>query len=450
MASSSGEDTLDELREFIQRCPVVDNHAHNILRPRQLKTADFLTITTEASGEALEDARKSLPHLRAVKQLRTLYDLPEDADWPAIVGKRVELLERDAGALMKKCFEGTATILVDDGLDSGENIESYSWHDQYTHSPCKRIVRIETVAADILSDLHQQGKLPIGVAIADEEACSLGWVSFITEFEQAILAALSDDQVVGFKSVICYRTGLDVLTGRDFEVTEEGLRSFRKHYLPDCVTRNFRVEAKGMNDALVISACKLIAASVQQSGTAKPLQFHTGLGDNDINLLDSNPACLQPLITAFPNVPIVLLHSSYPYTREAGYLATVYKNVYLDIGEVFPMVSRSGQGQIVRQAFELTPFSKVLWSTDGHHFPETYWLANLQGRQALEKVICGFVQAGDLSVLEAREAVADVLYNNSNKLYGLGLSPPVVAKDTQPDPTESNVSIPDRSLANSS
>lgn len=413
--------SLDELKHLIQTCPVIDNHAHNILRPHQLKSANFLTATTEASGEALEDTPKSLSHLRAARQLRKLYDLPHDADWASILGKRTELLERDADGLMKRCFEGTQTILVDDGLDNGANIQPYSWHDKFTLSPCKRIVRIETVAATIMSSLHQQGKLPVGVAIADEEACSLAWVTFITAFEQAMLAALADEAVVGFKSVICYRTGLDIQMGRDIDVTEDGLRSFRRHYLPDCVARSFRVEAKGMNDALVISTCKLIADGYQRQGAAKPLQFHTGLGDNDINLLDSNPACLQPLIKHFPTVPVVLLHSSYPYTREAGYLATVYKNAYLDIGEVFPMVSRNGQEKIVRQALELTPTSKILWSTDGHHFPETYWLANVQGREALDKVLCQYVEQEDLTLPQAIQATKDILFNNSNNLYSLGL-----------------------------
>lgn len=423
MMESNTHDTgsLEELKHLIRTCPVIDNHAHNILRPQQLKSANFLTITTEASGDALEDAPKSLAHLRAVKQLKKLYDLPDDADWATIVGKRAENLERDPDALLKKCFAGTQTILVDDGLDSGANIERWSWHDKYTLSPCKRIVRIETVAADILSALHQQGKLPVGVALADEEACSLAWVTFITEFEQAILGAIDDEAVVGFKSVVCYRTGLDVQVGRDIEVTEDGLRSFRRDYLPDCVARNFRVEAKHVNDALVISVCKLIAAGYEQRGIAKPLQFHTGLGDNDISLLDSNPACLQPLIKHFLTVPIVLLHSSYPYTREAGYLATVYKNVYLDIGEVFPMVSRDGQEKIVRQALEITPTSKILWSTDGHHFPETYWLANVQGRETLERVLCEYVEHDDLSVSQALLATKDILFNNSNLLYDLGL-----------------------------
>lgn len=413
--------TMDDLKELIRTHPIIDNHAHNILRPHALRSADFRSITTEAAGSALHDTLTSLAHLRAVRQLRTLYDLPEAADWPAVLGKRTELLERDSEALTRKCFSGTQTLLIDDGLDNGDNVEHYIWHNSYTRSPCKRIVRIETVAASILSAMHQQGRLPVGVAIADEEACSLAWATFISEFEAAVAAALEDSEVVGFKSVICYRTGLAVVLGRDIEVSAEGLHSFRKHFLPEAVARQFRVETKGMKDTLVISTCKLIAAANTQRGRTKPLQFHTGLGDYDIDLITANPACLQNLIKAFPTVPFVLLNSAYPYTREAGYLATVYSNAYLDIGEVFPMVSRHGQEAILRQALELTPWSKILWSTDGHHFPETYWLANVQGRAAMENVLCEFVERKELTIPQACQAVKDILFENSNRLYALDL-----------------------------
>lgn len=188
-----------------------------------------------------------------------------------------------------------------------------------------------------------------------------------------------------------------------------------------------------MNDALVISACKLIAAGLAESGKAKPLQFHTGLGDNDISLLASNPAHLQPLVAEFATVPIVLLHSSYPYTKEAGYLATVYPNAYLDIGEVFPMVSRSGQETIIREALELTPMSKILWSTDGHLQAETYWLANVQGREALENIFVEMVQEGDLTTDQALRAAEDILFNNSNRLYDLRLQPPTYLRVTNAD-----------------
>ncbi|CAK3971882.1 glutamine synthetase guanido kinase [Lecanosticta acicola] len=413
---------LDELRKTIWTCPIIDNHAHNLLRLHQVKSADFLSATSEAGGEALQDHVKALPHFRALRQLSKLYGLPADVNWDVILKRRKDLLDTDPKALVEKCLAGTHAILIDDGLEG--SLQKYSWHSQFTTAPCKRIVRIEAIAASILSAIHQQGKLPVGVAIADEEACQLAWIAFITAFEQAIAAYLEDDEVVGFKSVICYRTGLDIEVGRDVEVNEAGSRSFRRYYLPHCTISNFRVQTKGMNDALVISTSKLIEAYAQNNSVAKPFQFHTGLGDNDISLLDSNPACMQPLIKAFPGVPFVLLHSSYPFTREAGYFATVYKNVYLDIGEVFPMVSRDGQEQILRQALEITPTSKILWSTDGHHHPETYWLANEQGREVIEKVFCKYVIAEDWTINEATQAARDIFFNNSNLLYNLGFEYP--------------------------
>lgn len=421
MASRNDGSSLDEVKHLIRTHAVIDNHAHNLLRAHQLKSNDFLTITTEAAGPALEDTPKSLSHIRAARQLKKLYELPAEASWEDVLKKRQELLDQDTESLTRRCLEGTASILIDDGINTDDEVYPYIWHSRFTTHPCKRIVRIETIAAKILTSLHQQGQLPIGIALADEEACAEAWVTFVTAFEEAIAHAVNHPEVAGFKSVICYRTGLDVRVGRDIDVSEDGLRSFRRHYLVDCVSKNFRVDTKGMCDALVISTCKLISAGVRQSGHAKPLQFHTGLGDNDISLLDSNPACLQPLIKAFSTVPIVLLHSSYPYTREAGYLATVYKNVYLDIGEVFPMVSRDGQEHIFRQALELIPYSKILWSTDGHHHPETYWLANVQGREIMETVILEYIEAEDLTIEQAKQAVRDIIFNNSNKLYNLEL-----------------------------
>ncbi len=87
------------------------------------------------------------------------------------------------------------------------------------------------------------------------------------------------------------------------------------------------------------------------------------MGDNDITLGLSSPSHLQPLIKAYPTTKIVLLHSSYPFTREAGYLTAVYENVFLDFGEIFPMVSPDGQREILRQVLELAPTNKIMWSS---------------------------------------------------------------------------------------
>lgn len=211
------------------------------------------------------------------------------------------------------------------------------------------------------------------------EAYQRAYHSFTTEFAQHIRDAINDPHVAGFKSVVCYRTGLDV--SYNGPVGGEVFRS----YVTRCIkTGDYKICEKPLNDGLVYATLELLKKA--SSDATKPIQFHTGLGDADINLLRSNPAYLQPLIEQFPTVPFVLLHSSYPYTREAGYLATVFKNVHLDIGEVFPMLSRDRQVSVLRQSIELVPASKILWSTDGHLFPETYWLANKQFREVLEEV----------------------------------------------------------------
>ena len=55
-----------------------------------------------------------------------------------------------------------------------------------------------------------------------------------------------------------------------------------------------------------------------------PVQFHTGFGDPDLDLRLGNPLYMRSLLEdrRFRNAPIVLLHASYPYAQEAGYLSS--------------------------------------------------------------------------------------------------------------------------------
>lgn len=147
---------MKDLVYFIRNCPLIDNHAHNILLPEELDTFPFETITTEAQGQALADTFKSLPHIRAVRQLRELYECDENANWEEILSKRAEWLEARSEELARRCFEGTHSILMDDGLggmEGHEKVHPYYWHDQFTQGPTKRVVRIETVAESVMGKL---------------------------------------------------------------------------------------------------------------------------------------------------------------------------------------------------------------------------------------------------------------------------------------------------------
>ncbi|KIW00908.1 hypothetical protein, variant [Verruconis gallopava] len=306
---------------------------------------------------------------------------------------------------------------MDDGLLDPSIMHDYRYHDQFTEAPTKRILRIETLAESLMAELTRNAK-DEDLAVADFMADT--YLLFTERFEIQIKQAIEDPEVAGFKSIICYRSTESLNIEPDYERALLKIGPSFEAYIARCVERKrYRVDSKSVNDFLVLKTLELLASSYEKGTFSKPIQFHAGLGDTDIDLLQSNPAYLQPLVERYPEVPFVILHSAYPYTREAGYLAMAYKNVYLDLGEVFPMLSRDGEVKVLRQSLELVPFSKLLWSTDGHLFPETYWLANRQFREALEEVVTGFAREKDLSEQEAIGLVTAILFNNANYLYNL-------------------------------
>ncbi|KAF2272443.1 glutamine synthetase/guanido kinase [Westerdykella ornata] len=409
--------TLDHLRYVVNKYPLIDNHAHNLLLPSHIDTVPFESITSEAQGRALRDTFKSLPHLRAARQLRDLYKCAEDATWEEVQEQRLQCLRSNPDQLYEDCFAGTHALLIDDGLAGRDTVYEYTWHDRWTKAPSKRIVRIETLAERLMESLMQEATES---DLDDPEYFAETWLAFTEDFEREIQHAIRDDEVAGFKTVICYRTGLDIEP--DYVRAAKAVGIPFERYVARCIRkRSFRLQRKALNDYLVLRTLEILSERLPEpGGFCKPLQFHTGLGDNDISLREANPAYLQPLIESYPHVPFVLLHSAYPYTRQAGYLATVYKHVYLDIGEVFPMVSKDGQKAILRQSLELVPGSKLLYSTDGHWFPETYWLANKQFREVWLELLTEYVQQGELTPHQGINLTKDLLFNNSNFLYRLG------------------------------
>ncbi|GAB1213848.1 hypothetical protein ATERTT37_003001 [Aspergillus terreus] len=415
---------LPSLRQLIHTHPLIDNHAHNILSRRHACAYEkhpFEQIISEAHGTALQNATSTLALYRATPQLAQLYGISSDSTWDQVKAARGDWVQRDYEGLVRACLVGTHSLLLDDLL-TAEDVEPYHWHDRFTPGRTRRIVRIETLAEKTLASLD------INPATLDSHTHHQTLLhQFIAGFRDRLNQAILDPAVVGFKSVICYRTGLDV---QEVDAGDQSLETALVHcFTFGAQNGSFRVEDKPLNDWIVWTTVEAIASRKAAATAAnivpnKPLQLHTGLGDSDINLVLANPAYLQRLVARFRNVDFVLLHSSYPYTREAGYLASVYDNVYLDLGEVFPMVSRDAQEQILRQSLDLVPTSHLLWSTDGHFFPETFYLANIQFRAALEIVAIEYVKKADWTVSQAKQAVADILFHNSNRLYDLNEPPP--------------------------
>ncbi|KAI1105309.1 glutamine synthetase/guanido kinase [Jackrogersella minutella] len=415
MALTHGPGGLELLNAAIDTTPLIDNHAHPLLKPEAVSKHPFLSIATEANGDALEDSKNGLAHLRAVKHLAEV--LGCEQTWDAVVASVEQKRHDSRRGWVNRCLDGIETMLIDDGLDNPGHAETYSWHSQFTKSKCKRIVRIETVAADIIArHFHSSSKRP--AAITDEDV-----ETFLVELSYEIERAIADPDVVGFKSIICYRRGLDIASTDELDVDDarRGLRKIVNAGLKSgALISGFslvkRVENSHLNDMVVHALAKLIR---ETPGPKKPIQFHTGLGDNDITLTRSSPSHLQPFIREYPTVPIVLLHAGYPWTRETAYLAAMYPNVYADIGEVFPLISRQGQEGVLKQMLEVCPASKILCSTDGHGFPEMFLIATKQIRSVLKTVLGELVQTQQLEEKQAVQMVQCILFSNSKKLYNL-------------------------------
>ncbi len=337
---------MERLVEVIQTCPIIDHHAHNLLIPSEIGAHDLLSITSEANGPALKQgAPSTLAHLRAVHQLAKV--LGCEPTWSAVQAAIQRKGNEPDDAWARQCFHGLETVLIDDGLDPA-NVHPYEWHDRLTRSKCKRIVRIERVAEKLMTDAYEE----LGQMTAEQRKSHSHGV--IAKFIEYIQEALSDPNVAGFKSVICYRVGLAIpeFDPRGSEPIDVMLKEG---------------DLKGLSrlehDRLSPYFVHLTARLIERSQSRKPIQFHTGLGDNDIDLRLSNPSHLQNFIKQYPEVPIVLLHASYPFTTEAGYLASVYSNCWFDIGEVFPFLSQDGQERVIREALDLCPSKKLTWST---------------------------------------------------------------------------------------
>jgi hypothetical protein len=149
----------------------------------------------------------------------------------------------------------------------------------------------------------------------------------------------------------------------------------------------------------------------EATGAPLPVQFHCGFGDSDLYLPLADPAHLKPLIERFRDTPFVLLHC-YPFVREAGWLAHVYGNVWFDVSLTIPHVSRPNE--MVRQALELAPVSKLLYASDAARTPELYYLAAKWWREALAEVLADALLAD-----EAEAAGRQILRDNALALYGL-------------------------------
>jgi predicted TIM-barrel fold metal-dependent hydrolase len=152
-----------------------------------------------------------------------------------------------------------------------------------------------------------------------------------------------------------------------------------------------------------------------------PLQFHVGYGDSDLDLDACDPLRLTGFLRATEEyaLPVLLLHN-YPFHRHAAYLAQVFDHVFMDVGLA---VHNTGtlSGALVREALELVPFGKLLFSSDAYGLAELYLLGAQLFRRALTDVLTGLVATGEMTTSDAAYVGGLVVRDNARRAYRLDL-----------------------------
>lgn len=358
---------------------VLDHHAHGLMRPGVLPGVPYAAFFSEARD--VEQIRSHVPHTLSYRRcLRDVAELLDVAPNERAIAERRQALGPEAYALRFFAAARIEAVLLDDGF-AQDQLAPVAWHKRFFAAA--RILRLETHAEAILARSGDLGE-------------------FVDLFRASLDPPPSG--VVAFKSIAAYRTGLDVrLPSR--QDAEAGFREHKRG--------GGRLAQKALVDYILGMALEIAARR------GLPVQFHTGFGDPDLDLRLANPLHLRAILEdeQFRSVPVVLLHASYPFAREAGYLAATYAQVYLDVGLAIPLLSVGGMKRALSQLFELGPASKVLYSSDAHHVPELYYLAALRGREALGRVLDETIRDGDLTVREAEDVAQGVLRDNAARVY---------------------------------
>ncbi|XP_075110149.1 protein fluG isoform X3 [Nicotiana tabacum] len=378
-----------ELKTAVESVELVDAHAHNIVALDS--TFPFLNCFSEASGDALSDVPHTINFKRSLKEIAQLYG--SSLSLHAVQESRQRFGLESSSAI---CFKAAkiSVLLIDDGIELDKKLD-IKWHESFVPT-VGRILRVEHVAEKILEKGSNRTTWTLG--------------SFMEIFTEELKSVA--DKVLAFKSIVAYRSGLAINTEVTEKEAEEGLSDVLSAGNP------IRISNKSFIDYIFVHALK-----VAQSYDL-PMQIHTGFGDKDLDLRLVNPLHLRNLLEdkRFLKSRLVLLHASYPFSKEASYLASVYPQVYLDFGLAIPKLSFHGMISSVKELLELAPMNKVMFSTDGIAFAETFYLGAKKAREVVFSVLRDACVDGDLSIPEAIATAKDIFAENAKQFYKLDVS----------------------------
>jgi hypothetical protein len=370
--------------------PVVDNHCHPTLIEQRMDALRFRSYCTEASAASF--AEEHLPYtvyyLWLLRQAAMLYGCERTEE--AVIAARNRL---ESEALAEKLWRAANfdTLIVDIGFPVGPAYQTPERMGQLAHCRAAKLFRLETLMQRLILEY------------ADFDALV---ERYLFEIE-----GLREKGYCGYKSIVAYRTGLHI---REWS-KDEAVASYNEARTEGLRAGTLRLAHKPIIDYLLHLAFR------QASEQELAIQFHTGYGDSETDMLLGNPLYLRPVLERdeYRGMRVVLLHESYPYTQLGAYLAAVYPHVYFDLSYAIPFVDRLEMLAFTRQALGVAPASKLLYSSDGINIPELHWAAAARGRSVLGQVLQEMIEADELDEEQAYALARQILHDTAYSIYQL-------------------------------
>jgi predicted TIM-barrel fold metal-dependent hydrolase len=383
--------------------PVVDVHCHPFVKRGALTAEQFTDLASFPGGSVdymaeggvtagdnltneMQKVRRDIVHFRhLVHRLAEFFDCDPDLD--SVLEARNRAAADHAG-YVKQLFEdcNLITLVTDFGypkppLDRAQFIKDMPVE-------VVPVYRIEPLIADLLKE-------------------DLPWAEFQHRYDDTLARAIEREGYRGLKSIIAYRTGLDISPLS--RTADQGFQAL------DAIQRGLGGAAmKKLHDHLL---CRALELCIEYD---LPMQIHTGIGDYEVNLTLCRPALLMDLLRfpTFRACRVLLVHGGYPYHAEAGYMANVLPRVYCDVSQGIPFAA-SAAPRIFAEVLEMAPLSKVVCGSDGFNLPEINYVAAKLCKKALARTLDGLAEAGMLSHAEAEDAGRLILAENARHLYRL-------------------------------
>ena len=365
--------------------PLIDHHVHGVAAGA-LDGPGVETLLSESPAPAPPgtSAWDSQLGFAVRRWCAPVLDLEPFAPAERYLQRRAELgpAEVDRRLLQAAAVEAW---LVDSGWQT-DQVLTPGQLAEASGAPAHEIVRLEAVAEQ--------------VARGGPDAARYA-AAFAGALETATRGA------VGLKSIVAYRYGLDFDPARPGAAEVQAAAGRWLRALDSDPTA--RLEDPVLLRHVIWTGVDL----------GLPLQFHVGFGDPDVRLHRADPSLLHDFLLATQDTgtAIMLLHC-YPYHRQAGYLAHVFPHVYMDVGEALNHVGARSPA-VLAEALELTPFHKMLYSSDAFGLPELHYLGATGFRRDLARVTGAFVADGAWSAADADRAGYLIGAANARRVYRL-------------------------------